>query len=83
MLNIRRHYREFKIKQYDITIYLLEWPNSKKLQVPKVGGDEEWQETNPLLVGMYNNKPIWDTVWQLLKKLNMEFPLWHSGNESN
>ena len=55
-------------QQWNITIYLLEWPKSRTLMPDANAGENVEQQMNAhsLLVGMQNDTATLKTVWQFL-----------------
>ena len=64
-------WEKWKLKQWDSTIYLLEWPNFWTLATPNAGED---MEQGTFIHCQWECKilqPLWKTVWQFLMKLNI------------
>ena len=67
--------RKFKLRQ-DTTRYLLEWPKFRTLPTPKTGEDVELEDLSFTAGGnaKWKQAASWDTVWKLLRKLNILLP---------
>ena len=53
----------------------MEWLKLKRLTIPSVEKDTEEMELYTLIVKMYVMLQLWKTVWQFLKKLNINLQL--------
>ena len=75
MLNITNHWRNEK-QSYNEIPHPLGWPvfKKKKNQRTGLGKDVEKQEDLCTVSRNAMVQPLWQTVWQFLKKLKIELP---------